>query len=139
MPKVWPPSLDQASAHKAGPRKPRLTPFSLRGYCPFFLVILYFLHVGCGLSCLILGAIVFFTTKATRFHRAVGTAYVLAMIALNVSALCIYNLTGRFNLFHLFAILSLMMVLVGWTQVVFRRHFRRWFYRHYTYMCWSYA
>jgi hypothetical protein len=61
------------------------------------------------------------------------------MIALNVSALCIYNLTGRFNLFHLFAILSLMMVLVGWTQVVFRRHFRRWFYRHYTYMCWSYA
>jgi uncharacterized membrane protein len=56
-----------------------------------------------------------------------------------VTALCIYHLTGSFNLFHLFAVLSLLMVLIGWCQVVFRRHFQRWLYRHYTYMCWSYA
>ena len=31
------------------------------------------------------------------------------------------------------------MVLIGWSQAVFRRHLQRWFYRHYTYMCWSYA
>jgi len=101
--------------------------------------ILSFIHVVCGTACLGLGAIVFFNVKATRWHRTVGTAYVLAMVAVNVTALCIYHLTGSFNLFHLFAVLSLLMVLIGWSQVVFRRYLRRWFYRHYTYMCWSYA
>jgi uncharacterized membrane protein len=86
-----------------------------------------------------LGAVVFFNVKGTRWHRTVGTVYVLAMLAVNVTALCIYHLTGRFNLFHLFAVLSLLMVLIGWSQVIFRRYFHRWFYRHYTYMCWSYA
>jgi uncharacterized membrane protein len=96
-------------------------------------------HTVCGVGCLVLGAFVFFNVKGTGLHRTVGTAYVLAMIALNMTALCIYHLTGSFNLFHLFAVLSLAMVFIGWAQVVFRRHFRRWFYRHYTYMCWSYA
>src|SRR5258708_10591109 len=101
--------------------------------------MLSLVHTVCGVGCLVLGAFVFFTVKGTRFHRTVGTAYVLAMIALNVTALCIYHLTGRFNLFHLFAVLSLLMVLIGWAQVAFRRYLQRWFYRHYTYMCWSYA
>src|SRR5260370_23008286 len=101
--------------------------------------MLSLVHTVCGAGCLVLGALVFFNVKGTRLHRTLGTAYVLAMIALNVTALSIYHLTGRFNLFHLFAILSLAMVLIGWAQVVFRRHFQRWLYRHYTYMCWSYA
>jgi uncharacterized membrane protein len=96
-------------------------------------------HTLCGTACLVLGAIVLLNTKATRLHRYLGTTYVLAMVAVNVTALCIYHLTGHVNLFHLFAILSLLMVLIGWSQVLFRRRFRRWLYRHYTYMSWSYA
>lgn len=103
------------------------------------MTLLSLIHVVSGTGCLVLGAFVFFNIKGTRLHRAIGAAYVLAMIALNVTALCIYHLTGRFNLFHLFAVLSLAMVLIGWAQVVFRHHLQRWFYRHYTYMCWSYA
>lgn len=101
--------------------------------------MLSLVHIVCGASCLVLGASIIFNVKGTRLHRMIGTAYVLAMIALNLTALCIYHLTGQFNLFHLFAILSLAMVLIGWVQVVFRRRLKRWFYRHYTYMCWSYA
>jgi uncharacterized membrane protein len=103
------------------------------------MTTLALVHTVCGGSCLLLGAFIFLNLKGTSLHRTVGTTYVLAMIALNVTALCIYHLTGRFNLFHLFALLSLAMVLIGWSQVVFRRRFQRWFYRHYTYMCWSYA
>src|ERR1051326_4159570 len=91
-------------------------------------------HTLCGVLCLIFGGVIFLSPKATRRHRTLGIAYVIAMLVLNLTALCIYHLTGRFNLFHLFAILSLAMVLIGWSQVAFRRHFRRWFYRHYTYM-----
>jgi uncharacterized membrane protein len=103
------------------------------------LMIIGAVHVFSGVVCLILGALIFLNTKGTRFHRTLGNVYVLAMLLLNVTALCIYRLTGHFNLFHLFALLSLIMVFVGWIQVYFRRHFKRWFYRHYVYMCWSYA
>jgi hypothetical protein len=61
------------------------------------------------------------------------------MVLLNAAALGIYNLTGHFNLFHLTAILSLVLVLVGWSQVIYRKRLRRWLYRHYMYMCWSYV
>ena len=61
------------------------------------------------------------------------------MVGLNAAALGIYNLTGHFNLFHLTAILSLVLVLVGWAQVIYRKRLRRWLYRHYVYMCWSYV
>jgi hypothetical protein len=61
------------------------------------------------------------------------------MVVLNVAALGIYNLTGHFNLFHLTAILSLVLVLVGWSQIIYRKRLRRWLYRHYVYMCWSYV
>jgi uncharacterized membrane protein len=96
-------------------------------------------HIISGAGCLALSAFVLFNFKGTRLHRVVGTAYVLAMLVLNVTALCIYHLTGRFNLFHLFAILSLAMVAVGYAQVIYRRRLQHWFYRHYTYMCWFYA
>jgi len=102
-------------------------------------VIIGAIHILSGVVCLILGAFIFLNTKGTRFHRILGNGYVVAMVLLNVTALGIYRLTGHFNLFHLFAIVSLIMVMVGWTQVYFRRHFKRWFYRHYIYMCWSYA
>src|SRR5205807_8427615 len=101
--------------------------------------MLSLVHTVCGTGSLMLGAVVFFNVKGTRLHRMVGNAYLLCMIAVNVTALCIYHLTGSVNLFHLFAVLSLLMVLIGWSQVVFRRRFHRWLYRHYTYMCWSYA
>jgi uncharacterized membrane protein len=96
-------------------------------------------HTFSGVACLVLGAFVFFNVKGTRRHRIVGGAYVFTMLVLNLTALCIYHLTGRFNLFHVFAILSLAMVSVGWAQVLYRHRLRRWFYRHYTYMSWSYA
>lgn len=102
-------------------------------------MMLSLMHVGCGAACLVLGAVVLANVKGTRLHRRVGFAYVLAMVALNVTALCIYHLTGRLNLFHLFAVLSLAMVLTGYAQVAFRRRLKRWLYRHYTYMSWSYA
>jgi hypothetical protein len=60
-------------------------------------------------------------------------------VFVDLSALAIRHLTGRFNLFHALALLSLGMVLGGVAQVRYRRRLRRWLWRHYQYMCWSYA
>src|ERR1041385_285476 len=36
-------------------------------------------------------------------------------------------------------VLNLVLVGVGWAQIMFRRRLRNWVYRHYVYMCWSYV
>jgi uncharacterized membrane protein len=96
-------------------------------------------HIVLSLVSLVVGGVVFFLPKGTRLHKSVGKAYSFAMIGLNAAALGIYHLTGHFNLFHLTAILSLVLVMVGWMQVMFRRTWRKWLYRHYVYMSWSYV
>ena len=96
-------------------------------------------HIIFCITSFILGAFVFLNVKGTRQHRWIGTLYCVSMLGLNLAAFGIYNLTGHFNFFHITAILSLAMVLTGWSQVLFRRHLRNWLYRHYVYMCWSYV
>jgi len=98
-----------------------------------------FIHVILSVCSLILGALVFLNQKANRQHRLLGMLYSLSMLGMNFTALGIYHITGRFNFFHLTALISLAMVVIGWTQVLLRRHLRNWLYRHYMYMCWSYA
>jgi uncharacterized membrane protein len=101
--------------------------------------VLPFAHICLSVVSLIVGAFIFFQPKGTRAHKIAGKIYSFAMIGLNTSALAIYHLTGRFNLFHLTAILSLILVLVGWWQIIFRHRLRNWLYRHYVYMCWSFT
>ena len=98
-----------------------------------------FVHIALSLICLLVGFIIFFKPKGTRMHRLAGKAYCISMIGADLASLRIYNLTGRFNLFHMTALLSLLFVLMGWAQVLFRRKLRKWLYRHYVYMCWSYV
>ena len=96
-------------------------------------------HVTLAAVSLVLGAFVFLNTKGTWQHRCVGTLYCASMVGLDLAALGIYNLSGHFKFFHCTAILSLAIVLMGWSQVLFRRRLRNWLYRHYVYMCWSYV
>jgi hypothetical protein len=61
------------------------------------------------------------------------------MLCLNLSGFFIYHITGGFNLFHVVAIINLVLLAVGVAQVVYRARWRNWLWRHYQYMCWSYA
>jgi uncharacterized membrane protein len=81
---------------------------------------------------------VFLAPKGTLSHVRFGRAYVAAMLGLNLSALGIYHLTGRFNFFHALAVLSLAMVLGGYYHTATRRS-PNWLWRHYQYMCWSFV
>jgi uncharacterized membrane protein len=96
-------------------------------------------HTGCGVLALMLGAWIFLATKGTRAHVRAGWAYVGSMACLNGSALALYNLTGGFNTFHALAIFSLATVAAGVVQVLGRRRWRKWMWRHYQYMAWSYV
>lgn len=58
------------------------------------------------------------------------------MLATNVTALVLYELTGRFNLFHWFALFSLLTLMGGMGAVISKRP--GWLVRHANFMAGSY-
>ena len=107
--------------------------FGIRGLDGFGLV-----HALIGLVALLVGLAVITLPKGTRLHRKVGFAYVTAMAALNLTALWIFDLTGRFNPFHFAAIISLATIIAGWLPVAYRRP-REWMVLHGIVMGWAYV
>jgi uncharacterized membrane protein len=96
-------------------------------------------HTLFGFAALALGALVLMSRKGTLVHRRLGQTYAFAMIALNVTALMIYDLYGRFGPFHIAAVVSLATVIGGLIPVVFRRPRETWMRHHAALMCWSYV
>ena len=72
------------------------------------------LHLLSAYAALILGGTVAAMPKGTARHRGLGRGFALSMVVLNVTALGIYDLTGRPNLFHVFAVISLLSLTAGW-------------------------
>jgi len=93
------------------------------------------IHVWAALVALPSGLAVVLLRKGGALHRCIGLVYVFAMLALNLAALAIYHLTGHFDLFHGFAILSLIFTLLGLTMPIFRPS--NWRLRHARWMSWS--
>ena len=95
-------------------------------------------HTAEATAALVLGALVLLRGKGTRSHRRLGWSYVIAMVALNVTALAIYRLTGSFGPFHIAAILSLASVTAGVIPAVRRKPAATWVEHHYWWMTYSY-
>jgi uncharacterized membrane protein len=93
-------------------------------------------HLTAAITALVVGLAVFPAAKGTSFHRAMGFVYVLAMLAVNVTALGMYRLTGQFNMFHVLALVSLLAVLAGLFPLL--RRTPGWLLRHYRPMIGSY-
>ena len=97
------------------------------------------LHIATACAALLLGAIVLFRPKGTTTHKRLGYGYAASMMVLNITALCLYRLTGRFNVLHIFAIISLVTLLAGIGVAVLRRPRADWLRKHGELMCWSYT
>ena len=100
--------------------------------------LLGLVHLIAALSALALGALVLFRPKGDGVHRLLGYAYALAMLTVNATALLIYRLTGRFNFLHVFAVISLVTLLIGLSFPIRRRPAGTWLPFHYHFMGWSY-
>jgi uncharacterized membrane protein len=97
------------------------------------------LHIGSAVSALLFGMCVFLTHKGRRLHKQFGYAYFFNMLALNISALFIYRLTGHFGPFHGAALAGLLTLLAGFTAAYLRLPQGRWLELHYEFMSWSYV
>jgi uncharacterized membrane protein len=95
------------------------------------------IHLFVAFSAIVLGAMVIFARKGTGRHRWLGRGYVVMMLAVNGTALAIYELFGRFGVFHWMALASLVTVVIGYLPV--RKRGFRWKPRHAYFMTWSYV
>jgi len=95
-----------------------------------------FVHLFAALLALASGAAVVLRTKGDRTHVATGRLYLVSMVALNVSSLSIFRITGDFGPFHAGALLSLGTLAIGIGAV--RRRVRPAIYLHGYCMLWSY-
>jgi uncharacterized membrane protein len=94
-------------------------------------------HLLTAIAALVVGALVLFARKGTHRHRWLGRAYLVSMLALNFSALAIYEVFDGFGVFHWLALISLASVLGGY-QAVWRK-FPGWKFPHAHFMVGSYV
>lgn len=88
------------------------------------------IHTIFGVIALAAGTAVLFVRKGTRWHRTLGHIYLTNMLALNATALFIYNLYGSFGPFHWLALGSLLTLVAGMVPVFTRRPHGRWLELH---------
>jgi uncharacterized membrane protein len=94
------------------------------------------MHLAAALIAIATGLAVVLLPKGHAPHRLLGLVYSFAMLMTCTSALLLYGMTGHFGLFHFFAVLSLINILVGISQAIPRRG--DWMRRHLIWMGWSY-
>lgn len=68
-------------------------------------------HAVLAVICLLLGPLIFMRRKGDKTHKMLGRIWALMMLVLNITALMTYELHGRPNLFHAFAILNLIALI----------------------------
>lgn len=86
-------------------------------------------HIGSALLALVLALVVLIAPKGTRFHKLMGYVFAIALLLVNGSAIFMYNLTGRFNLLHVFAVISLGSLIYGMIPAILRKQ-AHWLRRH---------
>ncbi|MCB8945936.1 MAG: DUF2306 domain-containing protein [Ardenticatenaceae bacterium] len=97
------------------------------------------IHTIFGLVALAAGTAVIFLKKGGRWHRTLGHIYLTNMLALNMSALFIYRLYGRFGPFHWMAVASLLTLIVGMVPVFTRLPKGSWLQLHAAFINGSYV
>lgn len=95
-------------------------------------------HLTAAVASLASGALMLVMRKGGRRHRRLGWVYVGSMAAVNVTALLIYDLFGRFGPFHIAALVSGGTIIGGVMPAVRRHPPRMWVEYHAQFMVWSY-
>jgi uncharacterized membrane protein len=95
------------------------------------------LHLIVAVLAIVFGTAVVLSQKGTSRHKLLGRSYFVMMIATNVSAFLIYEVYGRFALFHWMALFSLLTVVAGYIPARTRKPF--WRRRHAYFMSASYV
>lgn len=94
-------------------------------------------HLVVSIVALVTGTMNVFLTKGTFLHRKVGWIYSIAMAIVLVTAFLMYNLYGRWGVFHWMAVISTLTLVLGLFPVLTRKPSKKYVLLHFCFMYWS--
>jgi hypothetical protein len=97
------------------------------------------IHTVLAMLCIVVGAIQLLRRKGDATHRALGYAYVYAMLVADGAAMLVYRFTGQFNAFHVGAIVNFVLIVLAMVPLLQNPRPANWKLRHYYRITWSYV
>lgn len=95
------------------------------------------IHVIASVLSLVFGTMVLALQKGTKNHVKVGYAYVISMAVVILTSFMMYNLFGKWGVFHYAAVVSLFSISMGMIPIWTKRPLNSWKYYHFSFMYWS--
>ena len=103
------------------------------------LTIAGWIHTVLSTVGIIVGAEQVIRTRRDRIHRQLGYVYVGSMLVADITILTVYRFSGRFNVFHVGAIVNMVMIVVALQPMLAKPRPTQWRLKHYMFICWSYV
>jgi len=97
------------------------------------------IHATLAMLCIAVGLIQFLRPKRGAGHRARGYFYVYAMLVADGTAMLVYQFSGRFNLFHVAAIINFVCIVLAIVPLLRSPRPAHWRMTHYYFIAWSYV
>lgn len=92
-------------------------------------------HLIASIIALVLGTISLALTKGTALHKKIGYGYAVSMLILLITAFMLYNLFGRWGIFHWAAVVSSLTLAAGMLPILMRS--KNYLAHHLSFMYWS--
>lgn len=89
------------------------------------------IHAVLAAAAIVLGLVQFLSRKRGSLHRAVGYAFVYALLIADCAALLIFQFTGGFNILHVGALISFVCLAAGMWPVLRSPRRPDWREKHY--------
>ncbi|MBA3600815.1 MAG: DUF2306 domain-containing protein [Acidobacteria bacterium] len=93
-------------------------------------------HGVLGSIALVTGALILLLKQGTPLHKRIGKVYVAAIYSLCFTSFFIFELFGRYGVFHIFSMVSIGAVTAGVIPLLRKK--KDWYKRHFENMLWSY-
>lgn len=97
------------------------------------------IHTVLALTAIAAGAVQFLRLKGDGPHRAIGYAYVYALLVADGAAMLIFQFTGKLNILHFGVLTNLICITIGMWPVLTAPRRKGWRLSHYYWMSWSYV
>ena len=97
------------------------------------------IHTVLAMLGIVVGLVQLVRPKGGSIHRALGYAFVYAMLIADGTAMLVFQFTGRFNILHIGAIVNLLCIVLAIVPVLRSPRRSNWKNQHYYWMSWSYV
>jgi len=95
------------------------------------------LHLIVSVISLVTGSFVLGLTKGTKTHKRIGYVYSVAMLLVLITAFMMYNLFGKWGIFHYAAVVSSITLVLGLVPIFTRKPKKSYISLHFGFMYWS--